>query len=130
MSTAEGNVMDMLAKIAEQRIREAMERGEFDHLPLQGQPIPLEDLSGVPEALRMGYKILLNAGVLPEEMQLKKDVVSLQQLLDACDDPAEHASLRHRLNEKTLRYNMMMERRHRTPTLRHYRAKILRKLGV
>jgi hypothetical protein len=122
--------MDILAKIAEQRIREAMERGEFDHLPLQGQPIPVEDLSGVPETLRMGYKILFNAGVLPAEMQLKKDIVSLQQLLDACDDPAEHASLRPRLNDKMLRYNMLMERRHRVPTLRHYRAKILRKLGA
>jgi hypothetical protein len=130
MSTAEGSVMDILTKIAEQRIREAMERGEFDHLPLQGQPIPLEELSGVPEALRLGYKILLNAGVLPEEMQVKKDVVSLQQLLAACADPAEQASLRHRLNEKTLRYNMMMERRHCAPTLRHYHAKILRKLGA
>jgi hypothetical protein len=122
--------MDILTKIAEQRIREAMDRGEFDHLPLQGQPVPLEELSGVPEALRMGYKILLNAGVLPEEIQVRKDVVSLQQLLAACDDPAEQASLRHRLNEKTLRYNMMMERRHRAPMLRHYHAKILRKLGA
>ena len=40
-------------------------------------------LVGVPEHLRMGYKILKNAGVLPEEMQLKKEMVSLKTLLDA-----------------------------------------------
>ena len=49
--------MDILAKIAEQRIREAMERGEFDYFPLHGKPIKLEDLAGVPEHLRMGYTI-------------------------------------------------------------------------
>ena len=66
----------ILAKIAEQRIREAMERGEFDNLPFHGKPIKLDDLVGVPEHLRMGYKILKNAGVLPEEMQLKKGLLS------------------------------------------------------
>ena len=54
----EGRTMDILAKIAEQRIREAMERGEFDNLPFHGKPINLDDLVGVPEHLRMGYKIL------------------------------------------------------------------------
>ena len=49
--------MDILARIAEQRIREAMERGEFDNLPLHGQPLKLDDLTSVPEHLRMGYKI-------------------------------------------------------------------------
>ena len=77
----EGRTMDILAKIAEQRIREAMERGEFDNLPFHGKPIKLDDLVGVPEHLRMGYKILKNAGVLPEEMQLKKEMVSLKNLL-------------------------------------------------
>ena len=89
----EGRTMDILAKIAEQRIREAMERGEFDNLPFQGQPINLDDLVGVPEHLRMGYKILKNAGVLPAEMQLKKEIVSLKNLLDACYDETEKQTL-------------------------------------
>ena len=60
--------MSMFARIAEQRIQEAVARGELDNLSLKGEPIPLEDLSAVPEELRMGYKILKNAGVLPEEL--------------------------------------------------------------
>jgi len=89
--------MDILAKIAEQRIREAMERGEFDNLPLYGKPIKLDDLVGVPEHLRMGYKILKNAGVLPEEMQLKKEMVSLKNLLDACYDETEKHALQQKI---------------------------------
>lgn len=121
--------MDILAKIAEQRIREAMERGEFDNLPLHGQPLKLDDLTSVPEHLRMGYKILKNAGVLPEEMQLKKEIVSLKTLLDVCHDEAEKQTLQQKMNEKVLRYNMMMEKQLHKPASQQYRARILKKLG-
>ena len=122
--------MDILARVAEQRIREAIDRGEFDNLPLQGQPLKLDDYPGVPEHLRMGYTILRNAGVLPEEMQLKKDMVTLQQLLGACYDVEEQQTLRRRMNDKILRYNMMMEKRHGQSSSSQYHSKILRKLGV
>ena len=122
--------MDILAKIAEQKIREAMERGEFDHLAYHGKPLNLDDLSGVPEALRMGYRMLKNAGVLPPEMQLKKDIVALQDLIKACYDDDERQSLQRTMSEKMLRYNMMMERQFHTPAYRQYEAKIRRKLGL
>lgn len=120
--------MDLLQKIAEQRIREAIERGEFDDLAHQGKPVTLEDLSGLPETLRMGYSILKNAGVLPEEMQLRKEMTSLQKLLDSCADQNEQAALRNTMNEKMLRYNMLMERRKRIVPAT-YQGKILKKLG-
>ena len=126
----EGRTMDILAKIAEQRIREAMERGEFDNLPLYGKPIKLDDLVGVPEHLRMGYKILKNAGVLPEEMQPKKEMVSLKNLLDACYDETEKHVLQQKMNAKTLRYNMLMEKQLHKPTYQKYHAKIMKKLGA
>jgi len=83
----------------------------------------------VPEHLRMGYKILKNAGVLPEAMQLKKEMVSLKTLLDACYDESEKQTLQQKMNEKVLRYNMMMEKQLHKPTYQRYRAKILKKLG-
>ena len=49
-------MFDILSKIAEQKIREAQERGEFDDLPGKGKPLDLEDLSGVPEEMRMAYR--------------------------------------------------------------------------
>ena len=122
--------MDILAKIAEQKIREAMEGGEFDHLAYHGKPLSLDDLSGVPEALRMGYRMLKNAGVLPPEMQLKKDIVALQDLIKACYDDDERQSLQRTMSEKMLRYNMMMERQFHKPAYRQYEAKIRRKLGL
>jgi hypothetical protein len=122
--------MDILAKIAEQKIREAIERGEFDTLAYHGKPLQFEELAGVPETLRMGYKILHNAGILPPEMELKKELLALQDLLRACDDTSERHSLQLQLNEKTLRYNLMMERQSHKPAYQQYRSKILRKLRL
>ena len=44
--------------IAENRIREAQQNGEFDNLPGMGKPLEFEDDSNIPEDLRMAYKIL------------------------------------------------------------------------
>lgn len=122
--------MDILAKIAEQKIREAMERGEFDDLASHGKPLKLDDISGVPDTLRMGYRILKNAGVLPPEMQLKKDIMSLQDLIRACYDEEERQRLQQQMSEKMLRYNVMRERQCHRPAFRQYEAKIRRKLGL
>ena len=60
--------MDPLTAIAERRIQEAIERGEFDDLPGKGKPLHLgEDDRSVPEELRMAYRMLKNAGLLPPE---------------------------------------------------------------
>jgi hypothetical protein len=121
--------MDILAKIAEQKIRQAIERGDFDNLPCHGKPIVLEDLSGVPEPLRMGYKIMKNAGVLPPEMQMKKETATLQQMIHACEDDAEKKELQKKLNAKMMQFNILMERRGRTSAYKRYEAKILRRLS-
>jgi Domain of unknown function (DUF1992) len=51
-----------LELLAERKIAEAIERGEFDDLPGAGKPLELEDDPLVPEELRMAYRILRNAG--------------------------------------------------------------------
>ena len=83
---------------------------------------------GSPIICVWAIRILKNAGVLPEEMQLKKEITSLQDLLDACYDATERSTLQNKMNAKILRYNMMMEKRLHKPTDQKYHAKILRKL--
>ncbi|MGH9332489.1 MAG: DUF1992 domain-containing protein, partial [Vicinamibacteria bacterium] len=61
--------MSFLERAAERKIQEAIERGEFDDLPLAGKPLPLESNRLVPEDLRLAYKILRDAGFLPPEME-------------------------------------------------------------
>lgn len=121
-------LMDMLTKIAEARIRDAMARGEFDDLRGKGRPLVLEDLSKVPEDLRAGYIVLKNAGVLPEEITARKEMVTLEALIDACSDPDERTRLRKDLNWKIVRYRLLVERRKKPPP-HAYRAKLLSRLA-
>ena len=44
--------MDFFARVAENRILEAIEAGLFDNLPGQGQPLNLENDSHIPPELR------------------------------------------------------------------------------
>jgi hypothetical protein len=121
--------MDTFAKIAEARIRDAIERGELDNLAGKGKPLALEDSSRVPEDLRAGYLLLKNAGFLPEEMAARKEMVTLEALIDACSDPEERTRLRKDLNWKLVRYQMMMERRRPRALPDRYRAKVLSRLA-
>lgn len=120
--------MDFLARIAEEKIQEAIKNGELDHLPGKGKPLKLEDLSHVPEDLRAGYILLKNAGIVPEEMQLKKEMISLQKLIDCCSDDEEKAVLTKKLNEKNLRFNMLMEKR-KSAAFSAYKGKIMDRFG-
>ncbi|MUT66456.1 DUF1992 domain-containing protein [Paenibacillus sp. NEAU-GSW1] len=122
--------MDWLSSLVEQRIQEAMAKGEFDNLPGKGKPLELEDLSFVPEDLRVSFKLLKNAGVVPEEMALAKEMVTLQELLDLCKDEKERNSLTRKLNEKRLRYRMMMEARgwSQSSAFTQYETQIIEKI--
>ncbi|SHI64379.1 protein of unknown function [Desulfofundulus thermosubterraneus DSM 16057] len=122
--------IDILAVLAEEKIREAMRRGEFANLAGKGQPLQVDELSHVPEELRAGYIILKNAGVLPEEMQLKKEMVSLQRLIDCCYEEEQKTGLKKKLTEKMLRFNMLMEKRKmNNSAFQFYREKIYSRLG-
>lgn len=122
--------MDIFEKIAEEKIKEAMREGAFDDLEGKGKPVEIEDWSAIPEDLRMSYKILKNAGMVPEEIQLLKDIIGLNDLLDCCSDEEEAGRLRSKLNERMLRYKFLMEQRDlpNSPAFQQYEDKIRSKL--
>ncbi|MEL7564071.1 MAG: DnaJ family domain-containing protein [Dehalobacterium sp.] len=116
--------MDIISKLAEEKIREAMANGEFNNLSGQGKPLKIEDLSCIPEELRSGYIILKNSGILPEELDLKKEIISLKELINCCCDEEEITLLKQKLTEKTLRFDILMEKRNRNIALNKYKARI------
>lgn len=73
--------MNLFDRIAETRIQEALERGELRGLAGEGQPLVLDDDSAVPEELRAAYRLLKNAGFLPPELQLRRELREAEQLL-------------------------------------------------
>jgi DnaJ homologue, subfamily C, member 28, conserved domain len=90
--------MGLMEKIAENRIREAQDEGLFNNLPGHGKPLNLEEESGVPEDMRLAFKILKNAGCLPIEMELSRQAYNLRQLLRAAIDEKTRKELRRELN--------------------------------
>lgn len=74
--------------IAERRIREAIERGDFDQLPGAGKPLALDDDPLVPEDLRVAYRILKNAGYAPPEVHSLRRIAELERWI-ACASGAE-----------------------------------------
>lgn len=102
--------MDILRTIAERRILEAIENGEFDNLSNSGQPIADDQDALVPEELRMAYRILKNAGCIPEELAMRKDIVSMKELLLSLDDGPERTQKLRELNFRIMKLNMLRNR--------------------
>ncbi len=122
---------DIFALIAERKIREAMDRGEFDNLPGKGRPIPHDDEAlCVPEELRMGYKILKNAGFLPPELELRREILSLEDLIRVCKDEEEKTVLRRRLSMASLHYDVLVEKNKSNPAFKRYAGRIAEKIGL
>lgn len=80
--------MNILAELAERAIREAQQRGEFENLSGQGQPLPETNDPFMPETLRMAYKVLKNAGYVPREVQSQREIRSLIECLERETDEA------------------------------------------
>ncbi|MFN3505175.1 MAG: DUF1992 domain-containing protein [Caldimicrobium sp.] len=72
----------ILRKIAEEKIREAIKRGDFEDLRYKGKPIELKENPFVPEELRIVYRMLQNAGFIPKEVELRKEILELETYLD------------------------------------------------
>jgi len=99
--------VDFLRSIVEERIQEAQREGQFDNLPGKGKPLKLYDDSGIPEDLRLTFKILKNSNCLPIEMELRKEIFNLRQLLNTAIDPETQRELRRDLNLLILRFNCL-----------------------
>lgn len=113
--------------VAEARIREAIAEGAFRNLPGLGRPLVLSDRSHVPAELRAAYGVLENAGCLPEEAELRKSLVTLRELIDACDDEDETRELRRREARAAVRLELLVERRCALPG--RYRQALAQRLG-
>ena len=98
--------MEFFQRIAENRILEAIENGLFDNLRGKGKPLKFEDDSYIPPELKMAYKILKNADCLPPELELRKEIVQLQDLVASLPDEAEKLKQMRRLNFLVMKLNM------------------------
>ena len=96
-------------KSVDEKIEEAIAKGEFDNLPGKGKPLDLDAYFATPEHLRMAYSILKSADIIPEEIELLREIEALKRSLDSSTTPMEKKALRQQLSEKLTNLNMRME---------------------
>ncbi len=118
----------MLWKLAEQKIQEAIQQGAFENLPGFGKPLKVEDLSHLPAELRLAYRILKNSGYLPPELELRKELLTMDDLLQCCQSEERQQTLRKQRNAKLLQFELLMERRRTAPIPPHYWTRIAERL--
>jgi hypothetical protein len=118
-------------------LRDSEASGELRSAKTWGQPLDLGDgYDETPSELRMGFKILKDAGVVPHEVTLMRELAHLrqalqqatQQALHASQDPncseavrtgyeAQAATLRARLVDKQQQLDLRLERLRTTGSL-------------
>ena len=101
------------SRIAENRIREAMEQGEFDNLPGAGEPLSLEEYFNTPEDLRMAYSVLKSANCRPFEVELFNEIARLEQAITSAPDAGSREPLQRSLALRRTELAILLERRSR-----------------
>jgi hypothetical protein len=97
-------------KSVEEAIRAARERGEFDDLPGRGKPLDHSAYFAQPEELRISHHLLRNAGFVPEEVELMREVGELGERLRECPDPAERTRLMREIEARRIKIDLLRRR--------------------
>ena len=120
--------MEFFYRIAERRIMEAMQNGEFDDLEGKGKPIVFEDETWIPEDLRMAYRFLKNAGCIPPELEMRNEVINMCALMNTIDDDKEMLKRLRELNFKLLKLNITRKKPLTFEDFPEYEGKLMDKL--
>ena len=95
----------------EQKILEAIARGDFDDLAGAGKRIDLDAYFNTPEDLRTAYAMLKSNDFVPEEVEIMKEIAELKARLETDADEAEIARIKKRINERKLALSFLLEKR-------------------
>ena len=97
----------MSLKAVEDMIRAAQERGEFDHLKGRGKPLDHSEYFSQPEDQRLANHLLRNAGFVPEQVELQREIGELGERLKASTDEAERARLLREIEWRRIKIDLL-----------------------
>ncbi len=98
-----------LGRLVEARIQEARARGELDDLPGAGQPLPDDDLAGLPREERLAARVLRSGRAVPEEVRLLKELETLRAEREHATDERERSRLADEIGRRELRLALLLE---------------------
>ena len=99
-------------------LTESAANGELQSAPSFGKPLDFGDgYDDTPPELRMGMKILKDAGVVPPEVEFMQRIEALRQSLEGAPDNEETRAKRQRLSEMQQLLALRLEGLRRSRTL-------------
>jgi Domain of unknown function (DUF1992) len=100
------------------KLRESQANGELASAPSYGKPLNLGDgYDETPAELRMGMKILKDAGVVPPEVELMQQIEAQRLRAEAAPDEASARAERQKLSEMRQRLALRLEKLRGTGSL-------------
>ncbi len=93
----------------EKKIKKVMAEGKFDNLQGKGKPLDLNKYSEIPEHMRTAYHVIKNAGYVPEEVRLKKEMELTKEKIKHCESKEEKEKLMKELADITQQFHFYME---------------------
>lgn len=121
-------MLGIFDQLVEEQINAAMQRGEFNELPGVGKPLPTEEVILVPEEMRIAYKILKNAGMIPPELATRQAVYDVEQALSAATGDSDRRKLVKKLHYLTMQLDESGQRGTNLMIQESYYNKILTRL--
>ena len=106
--------MSWIERLAERRMRLSLAKGELTGLKGEGQPLP--DRTGdafVSAGEAVGFRLMAEAGALPEEIVLKKAADAQRVVLAGATDAVARQTALAKLADIEMRRQMAIEARRR-----------------
>lgn len=92
-------------------LRDSEASGELKAAPSYGKPLHFGDgYDETPDALKMPFKMLKDAGYAPPEVQLMREIAALQATVDLLPDDESSKSQRQRLAEMRQQLALRLEK--------------------
>lgn len=123
-------MLSAIQLIAERKISEAIREGKLETSGWKGKPLPVDDDHLIPPDLRMAYKILKNAGFLPPEIEAKKEIHRLEELIAATEDEHVRVKQMKKLDLLITKLNTMRNRPVNLEDQPDYYRKVVEKVSV
>ncbi len=105
-------MLGSLGKLIERQIKKAQAEGRLQGLEGEGKPLP--DRSGESQsdpAIAAGHRIMAQAGVLPEEFEIRKKLDAARKDYATLTDPDTRKAAMARIADLEMRYNMARDAR-------------------
>lgn len=123
-------MLEAIWLIAERKIREALREDRLQIESWRNKPLPEHNDSQVPPELRMAHKILKNAGYLPPEIETRKKIQQIEELLTTCEDEYTRLKQIKKLNCLVLKLNTMKGKTANIEAQEEYYRKVVERISI